>query len=151
MGVDGYVSFEKPWFSTVAEEFPHRSPGFSLFQTDLIFTEATDSHFSFGNYTEVDTEIMTHARFELEQFGKVKDFYPNHVITVTWRKARKKKDFGTVRFLSIIEKCFVSLECVCNLLYAFIAHSKSRTRFLKNQKKKSREIHKQIKRSVKNQ
>ena len=105
--MDGYVSFEEPWFSTVAEKFPHGSPGFSLFQTDLIFTEAEDSHLSFKEYTEVDKEIMTHARFELEQFGKVKDFYPNHVITVTWHKAHKKNNLGRVRY-------------TCSLIHVFL-------------------------------
>ena len=97
MGVNGYVSFGAPYQSNKAEKYPAPFPGISVFHTDLVFTDAKNSHFSFQEYTEYDHAFMALAQFELEVFGNVKNFYPNHVITVTWSNAQKKNGKGRVR------------------------------------------------------
>ncbi|XP_066936812.1 uncharacterized protein [Clytia hemisphaerica] len=102
MGVNGYVSFGAPYQSNKAEKYPAPFPGISVFHTDLIFTDLKDSHFSFQEYTEKDKAFMALAQFELEVFGQVKNFYPNHVVTVTWSKAQKKNGKGQATFQLVI-------------------------------------------------
>eukprot|EP00111_Clytia_hemisphaerica_P023978 TCONS_00070647-protein len=102
VGVNGYVSFTEPWYSNGADKFPQAGPGISLFQTDLVFTDAKDSHLSFKEYDEEDKDIMEHARNELEVYANLKDFDPNHVIVVTWHKASKKDNKGNVTFQLVL-------------------------------------------------
>ena len=98
MGVNGYISFDNPLLSNKAERFPLQVPALSAFQSDFIFTNSADSHMSFQEYTESEPAIMALAQFELELFGHQKNFYPNHVIVVTWKNAYKKDGFGRVSF-----------------------------------------------------
>ena len=72
-----------------------------------MFSNAKRSHLSFKEYTEKDKAFMDHARIELEQYGKQDNFYPNHVIAITWHKAQKKNNQGRVRIHLFLSFTFV--------------------------------------------
>lgn len=63
---------------------------------------------------------MQRAHVELEQFGKQDNFFPNHVITVTWHKAEKKNNAGTVSFYTLIFRFLIFLFLFLMLSYLFV-------------------------------